>query len=77
MSAVVVWSPKTCSYMDLLRKTTAPGENNRKADNSDKLQLFAKEKRPHPAVYHKEQWAFITDISLRENIAYQMQYLEF
>ena len=63
--------------MNLLHKTTAPGENNRKADNSDRKELFAKDKRPHPAAYHKEQWAFISDISLRENIAYQMQYLEF
>ena len=60
-----------------LHKTTAPGENNRKADNADKKALFAKDKHPHPAAYHKEQWAFISDIGLRENIAYQMQYLEF
>ncbi len=63
--------------MNLLHKTTAPGENNRKADNADKKTLFEKEKRPHPAAHHKEQWAFISDVSLRENIAYQMQYLEF
>ncbi len=63
--------------MDQLHKTTAPGENNRKADNADKKQLFPKEKRPNPAAYHKEQWAFISNVSLRENIAYQMQYLEF
>jgi len=63
--------------MNRLHKTTAPGENNRKADNADKKALFAKDKHPHPAAYHKEQWAFISDISLRENIAYQMQYLEF
>lgn len=49
----------------------------RRKDNADKKQLFAKEHHLHPANYHKEQWAFISDTGLRENIAYQMQYLEF
>lgn len=59
-----------------LNKTSVDA-TDRKKDNSDKKQLFAKELHPHTANHHKEQWSFITDTSLRENIAYQMQYLEF
>jgi len=62
--------------MELLRKVSVDREDKRK-DNADKKQLFAKEHHPHPASYHKDQWSFITDTYLRENIAYQMQYLEF
>ncbi|HVV38973.1 MAG TPA: hypothetical protein VHD31_01475 [Candidatus Paceibacterota bacterium] len=62
--------------MDLLKKTGTHSDNRRN-DNADKKQLFPKEKHPHTASYHKEQWAFISDTGLRENIAYQMQYLEF
>lgn len=62
--------------MELLQKATIDLDDKRK-DNSDKKPLFEKEHHPHPANYHKEQWAFITDTALRENIAYQMQYLEF
>ncbi|MDO8571603.1 MAG: hypothetical protein Q7R79_02905 [bacterium] len=62
--------------MDLLHKTVTDVEHRRE-DNSDKKPLFAKENHPHPANYHKEQWAFIGDTALCENIAYQMQYLEF
>lgn len=62
--------------MELLLKINIDPVDKRK-DNADKKQLFAKEHHPHPANYHKEQWAFITDTALRENIAYQMQYLEF
>jgi hypothetical protein len=62
--------------MLLLQKTVIDKEDKKK-DNSNKKQLFEKEHHPHPANYHKDQWMFINDISLRENIAYQMQYLEF
>lgn len=62
--------------MELLRKTTSIAEDRRK-DNADKKVLFTKERHPQTAVSYKEQWAFIEDITLRENIAYQMQYLEF
>ena len=62
--------------MLLLTKTAIDPDDKRK-DNADKKPLFAKEHHPHPASYHKDQWKFITDMSLRENIAYQMQYLEF
>lgn len=36
-----------------------------------------KDRHPHTAKYHQDQWVFISDELLRENIAYQMQYLEF
>lgn len=62
--------------MKLLQKSLIDLDDKHK-DNADKKQLFAKEHHPHPANYHKEQWKFITDVSLRENIAYQLQYLEF
>jgi len=62
--------------MELLRKATSDPADKRK-DNADKKPLFPKERHPHTAAYHKEQWAFVADTSLRENIAYQMQYLEF
>ena len=39
--------------------------------------LFAKERHPHPASFYKDEWAFIEDKGVRENIAYQLQYLEF
>ena len=62
--------------MPLLKKTAVDVEDKRK-DNADKKILFTKDQHPHPANYHKDQWAFVTNTSLRENIAYQMQYLEF
>lgn len=62
--------------MELLRKTVTNPEDKRK-DNSDKKELFAKERHPHPASFYKEQWSFIKDATVRENIAYQLQYLEF
>jgi|SRR3989338_6338773 len=62
--------------MELLRKTIIDSADRRK-DNSDKKELFLKERHPHPANFYKDQWAFIEDKTVRENIAYQMQYLEF
>lgn len=62
--------------MELLRKTVKNSEDKRK-DNSDKKELFAKERHPHPASFYKDEWAFIEDKGVRENIAYQLQYLEF
>ena len=62
--------------MELLNKQ-ADGSDDKRKDNASKKELFAKERHPHPAKYHKEEWAFIHEVSLRENIAYQMQYLEF
>lgn len=70
--------------MVLLRKTIAVGDDpsagsgrDRRQDNADKKALFAKEHRPQAATVHKNQWALVSDTMVRENIAYQMQYLEF
>jgi len=62
--------------MDLLRKSVTDGENV-KQDNSDKKLLFPKDRHPQTADFYKEQWSFVEDQTTRENIAYQMQYLEF
>jgi hypothetical protein len=61
--------------MELLNKHADPKE--RRNDNANKKSLFAKERHPHTAKHYKEEWSLITDEALRENIAYQMQYLEF
>ena len=61
--------------MNLLQKTTT--HEDRRQDNADKKELLPKDQHPHSASFYKDQWAFISDNSLRENIAYQMQYLEF
>ena len=60
--------------MDLLKKTLGSGDN-RRADNANKKELFSKERHPHTANFYKDEWGFIANIDLRENIAYQMQYL--
>jgi len=52
-------------------------DGNRHEDNADKKPLFEKDRHPRPANSHKEDWFFIKDDRARENIAYQMQYLEF
>ena len=62
--------------MELLKKTIVDKDDRRK-DNSNKKQLFEKERHPKPANDHKDDWGFIRDTRTRENIAYQMQYLEF
>ena len=62
--------------MEYLRKTIINIEDRRK-DNSDKKELFTKTRHPHPAAFYKEQWEFIEDVAVRENISYQLQYLEF
>ena len=62
--------------MNLLRKTVSDPSDKRH-DNADKKPLFGKEDHPHTAAFHREQWACIADETIRENIAYQMQYLEF
>jgi len=60
--------------MELLKKSVSDKEDRRK-DNSDKKALFEKDRHPHTAAFYKDQWAFIEDIGVRENIAYQMQYI--
>lgn len=62
--------------MELLRKTIVD-ENDRRKDNSDKKVLFEKDRHPRSANSQKDDWFFIKDDRARENIAYQMQYLEF
>lgn len=62
--------------MELLHKNIADIKDRRK-DNSDKKDLFPQERHPHPANFYKDQWQFIENKTVRENIAYQMQYLEF
>jgi hypothetical protein len=62
--------------MELLRKAITDPSDHRN-DNGDKKALFTKERHPQTAALYKEQWSFIEDKTLRENIAYQMQYLEF
>ena len=62
--------------MELLKKTIEHDEEKRE-DNSDKKKLFSKNHHPRKAVEYKEDWLFIKDDKLRDNIAYQLQYLEF
>ncbi|MDO8504406.1 MAG: hypothetical protein Q7S36_00960 [Candidatus Liptonbacteria bacterium] len=62
--------------MELLKKSVSDKTDRRK-DNSDKKPLFEKGRHPRTASFYKEQWAFVEDVGLRENIAYQMQYIEF
>ncbi len=62
--------------MKLLKKTILDSEDRRK-DNSDKKELFVKELHPKKANEYKDEWGFIQDKIERENIAYQLQYLEF
>ena len=62
--------------MELLHKTIVDPDD-RRHDNGDKKALFEKEQHPHTAAFHREQWAFIADETIKENIAYQMKYLEF
>jgi len=59
----------------LIKQVHNPKE--RRLDNLDKKELFEKSRHPHPANFYKDQWKFIKKTSARENIAYQMQYLEF
>lgn len=62
--------------INLLQKAKNDTSDPRQ-DNADKLSLFPPEQRPKTAVEHREDWQMITDAGLRENISYQMQYLEF
>src|SRR3989338_10906583 len=62
--------------MELLKKSVLNAEDRRK-DNSDKKELLAKDRHPATANFYKNEWAFVEDVMTRENIAYQMQYLEF
>lgn len=61
--------------MELLRKEQNNSDDPRQ-DNADKKKLFPDDRRPRTAAEHREQWSFIADTGIRENISYQMQYLE-
>ena len=62
--------------MKLLQKTQSYGDD-RRADNADKKPLLDKANHPRTAKYYQQQWSFIADEALRENISYQLQYVEF
>lgn len=62
--------------MELLRKTRNESDDPR-LDNADKAPLFPEGRRPQAAAEIREEWAFIEDEGLRENISYQVQYLQF
>lgn len=59
-----------------LIKSTADEENPRN-DNSDKKVLFNKDQHIGTADSYKNEWNFIENETVRDNIAYQMQYVEF
>jgi hypothetical protein len=62
--------------VDRLQKS-APSSQERRLDNLGKKELFAKDRHPQSANYYKDEWDFIKKKEARENIAYQLQYLEF
>lgn len=56
--------------MELLKKSVIDPADRRK-DNSDKTELFAGHSL-NTAAHYKEEWAFVPDVLVCENIAYQM-----
>lgn len=62
--------------MELLKKTIKHQEEKRD-DNSDKKELLSKERHPHSAKQYREEWFFIEYEPARDNISYQLQYLEY
>ncbi|PIR97812.1 MAG: hypothetical protein COT89_02790 [Candidatus Colwellbacteria bacterium CG10_big_fil_rev_8_21_14_0_10_42_22] len=62
--------------MDRLRKQIENSQE-RRLDNVSKKELFESNRHPQSANYYKEEWSFIKKKGARENIAYQLQYLEF
>lgn len=64
------------AVMDRLRKEIH-SKSERKLDNVNKKELFEKGRHPQSANYYKDEWSFIKKKAARENIAYQLQYLEF
>ena len=62
--------------MELLKQTQI-NKKTLRPEGSRKKDLFPKERHPHLAKYYKEQWSFIADLHARDNISYQMQYIEF
>ncbi|MEA3273509.1 MAG: hypothetical protein U9Q72_02870 [Patescibacteria group bacterium] len=62
--------------MELLEKTIKHIEK-KKRDNSNKKELLANNRHPKSAHYYKKEWSFIEFVPARENITYQLQYLEY
>jgi len=62
--------------MELLEKTTKNKEE-KKEDNSDKKELLSIGRHPQNAKHYREEWSFISYEPARDNISYQLQYLEF
>ena len=62
--------------MELLNKTISHDEEKRQ-DNSDKKELFPKNRHPRKASEHREDWKFVQNKKTLENLSYQLQYLEF
>ena len=62
--------------MELLRKTENTTDNPR-LDNNDKHMLFPEGRRPRAAAQYRAELRIVSDEGLRENISYQLQYLEF
>ncbi|MBU2101132.1 hypothetical protein KKH05_00170 [Patescibacteria group bacterium] len=62
--------------MDRLNKEIED-RGERRLDNVGKKELFDKDRHPHSANHYKDEWGFVKKKGARENIAYQMQYLEF
>lgn len=61
--------------MELLLKTT--NESDPRISDKAKKELFPKDRHPQTANHYKDEWFFIDDKILQENIAYEMQYIEF
>jgi hypothetical protein len=62
--------------MDRLKKEILKSKD-RRLDNLNKKELFTKDRHPQSANYYKNEWSFIKKKGARENISYQLQYLEF
>lgn len=62
--------------MELLSKQENISGNPR-YDNANKKALFSDDRKPRTAEEHRIDWSFIEDEAMRENISYQMQYLEY
>jgi hypothetical protein len=62
--------------MELLKKTIKNKEEKR-GDNADKKELLAKGRHPQSAKQYREEWSFIEYEPARDNISYQLQYLEY
>ena len=62
--------------MEILIKTKEYDEEKRR-DNEDKKKLFTKDRHPRSANHYKDEWFFIENKKIRDNIAYQMQYVEY